>query len=125
MSASNYTSKSATDTPTAELNALGGCARDISVSRSTVPLLKRKILFSQNFCITHNNPTFEFLMFEHVVNLADREKQMLNTQRRLPMFALQRTTGANSWELVGAAVGKLVGGDGRIPVVVGGRCCRH
>ena len=64
-------------------------------------------------------------MFEHVVNLADREKQMLNTQRRLPMFALQRTTGANSWELVGAAVGKLVGGDGRILVVVGGRCCRH
>ena len=65
------------------------------------------------------------LMFEHVVNLADKEKQMLSTQRRLPMFALQRTTEANSWELVGAAVGKLVGGDGRILVVVGGRCCRH
>ena len=64
-------------------------------------------------------------MFEYVFILADKEKQMLNTQRRLPVFALQRTTGANSWELVGAAVGKLVGGDGRILVVVGGRCCRH
>ena len=91
--------------------------------------MEKNIVFVKflNYSNFLNTLTFEpyWCFFGHVVNLADREKQMLSTQRRLPMFALQRTTGANSWELVGAAVGKLVGGDGRIPVVVGGRCCRH